>query len=173
MKRSELEHVIRAAGAITGSKNICVIGSQAILGFLTDPPAELVVSQEADIWPSDDPGKTDLIDGTIGELSPFHETFGYFAHGVGPETALLPANWKSRAVTICNPNTNGYTGICIHPLDIAISKLHAGRPKDHVYVRGMIDKKLVSALEIRQITEAEVPDAARRRVTDNLEIALR
>jgi hypothetical protein len=47
----------------------------------------LLTSQEADIYPLGDPAKSDLIDGTIGELSPFHETFGYYAHGVGPETA--------------------------------------------------------------------------------------
>lgn len=32
MKIYELEYIIRAAGAITGSKEIIIIGSQAILG---------------------------------------------------------------------------------------------------------------------------------------------
>jgi len=46
----------------------------------------------------DAPEKADIIDGCIGELSPFHETFGYYAHGIGPETAVLPAKWKTRLV---------------------------------------------------------------------------
>jgi hypothetical protein len=33
------------------------------------------------------PDRADLIDGTIGELSPFHATYGYYAHGVGESTA--------------------------------------------------------------------------------------
>jgi len=32
MKRSELEHLIRAAGRIAGERELVVIGSQAILG---------------------------------------------------------------------------------------------------------------------------------------------
>jgi hypothetical protein len=46
---------------------------------------------EADYFPVDHPERADLIDGSIGELSPFHGTFGYYAHGVGPETALRPS----------------------------------------------------------------------------------
>ncbi len=44
--------------------------------------------------------KADLIDGSIGELSPFHETFGYYAHGLGPETAALPAGSVPSSVSI-------------------------------------------------------------------------
>lgn len=51
MKRSELEHLIRAAGAITNDKEIVVIGSQAILGQFPNAPAPLLVSAEADLFP--------------------------------------------------------------------------------------------------------------------------
>ena len=71
MKRTELEHVIRAAGAIAQSKEVVVIESQAILGMYPEPPADLVVSQEADIYPIDDPSKSDLIDGALENYPPF------------------------------------------------------------------------------------------------------
>jgi hypothetical protein len=83
MKRPQLEHILRAAAAITGADRFVVIGSQAILGQVPDPPAELVVSIEADLFSLRGAEDADLIDGTIGELSPFHRTFGYYAHGVG------------------------------------------------------------------------------------------
>lgn len=169
MKRHELEHIIRAAGAITGSKDIYIIGSQALLGAFPDLPDELTVSQEADVWPSEDPGKSDLIDGTIGELSPFHETFGYYAHGIGPQTALLPENWKERAVLIANNNTNGYRGICLHPLDIAISKIAAGRPKDLEYVDILLTRQLVDRSRIRQIVIDELPQDTQPTVLDRFE----
>ena len=92
MTRSELEHILRAAGAISGVSEWVIIGSQAILGAFPDSPREIVVSQEVDLYAPGDESASDLVDGSIGEKSPFHETFGYYAHGVGPETATLPAH---------------------------------------------------------------------------------
>jgi hypothetical protein len=76
MKRRDLEHLIRAAGAIAES-DLIVIGSQAILGQHPDAPAEALRSIEADLIPVQHPERWALIDGAIGEGSPFHETFGY------------------------------------------------------------------------------------------------
>jgi len=94
--REQLEHLIRAAADISDDDEIVVIGSQAILGQFPDAPASMRVSMEADLFPKNHPERADVIDGSIGELSPFHETFGYYAHGVGEETAILPQGWKER-----------------------------------------------------------------------------
>lgn len=107
MKRPELEHVIRAASSITNRDRFVVVGSQAILASVPNAPDELTASNELDIYPLDAPAEADLIDGSIGERSPFHETFGYYAHGVAPETAVLPSQWQSRAVRVQNENTRG------------------------------------------------------------------
>ena len=79
MKRQEIEHLIWAAGAITESDEIIVIGSQSILGAYPDA---LLRSREADLIPVQHPERWNLVDGVLGELSPFDETFGYFADGV-------------------------------------------------------------------------------------------
>ena len=42
-------------------------------------------SPELDIYPPRAPELADLIDGSIGEGSPFRGTFGYYAQGVGHE----------------------------------------------------------------------------------------
>lgn len=76
MNRKQLEHVLRACGSIAGCREIVVIGSQALLASCPDAPDALLRSMEVDCYPLDDPAKADLIDGSIGELSPFHETFG-------------------------------------------------------------------------------------------------
>lgn len=86
MLRHELEHLIRAAGAITDEYEFVVVGSQAVLGSLERPPAECVVSTEADLYPLNAEDKTDLIDFNLGEGSPFHETHGYYAQGVDAST---------------------------------------------------------------------------------------
>ena len=149
MTRTELEHVIRAAGAVAEADELIILGSQAILGLYANPPGELLVSQEVDVYPRHEPDKADLIDGSIGELSSFHDEFGYYAHGVGPETATLPGAWESRLVPVKNENTRGVTGLCLHPSDIATSKLLAGREKDIRFVRDLLKHNLVSAREIR------------------------
>jgi hypothetical protein len=138
MRRSELEHIIRAAAAISNQYEIMVIGSQSILGSVAEPPAALVESMEADIYPMQRPELADLIEGAIGEGSPFHDLFGYYAQGVGPETAVLPSGWQNRLVRIQNTNTDSKVGYCLDPHDLAISKLAAGREKDWPFVAEMI-----------------------------------
>lgn len=137
MKRHELEHLIRAAGAITGADEIIVIGSQAILAGRPDSPEALLRSCEADLFTFRDPKDADLIDGSIGEGSPFHETFGYYAQGVWLDTATLPAGWQERLIAICNENTRHVTGRCLEPHDLAVSKLVAGREKDQEFLAAM------------------------------------
>ncbi|MCK6550426.1 hypothetical protein L6R52_31605 [Myxococcota bacterium] len=168
MKRRELEHVIRAAGTIAEDHEIVVVGSQAILGQHPDASGVLTASMEADVYPKNKPELADLVDGSIGEGSPFHETFGYYAQGVGPETAVLPEGWESRATRI-GPLAGDIHGLCIDTHDLAISKLVAGREKDDTFVRelvrsGWIDRAELEARlartkiarELRAIVEARL-----------------
>lgn len=150
MKRSELEHLIRAASTISGDDEIIVIGSQAVLGQFADAPAELLVSNEADLYPRNHPERWELIDGSIGELSPFHDTFGYYAQGVEPGTAVLPAGWEERLVAISNRNTRGATGLCLELHDLLISKYVAGREKDRRFVEGAMRHGLVQLDALRE-----------------------
>ena len=76
------------------------MGSQAALVQHARLPAAMLRSPELDIYPPKAPELTDLIDGSIGEGSPFHGTFGYYAQGVDPETAKLPAGWQERALRL-------------------------------------------------------------------------
>ncbi len=103
MRRGELEHVVRAAADVSGDSEIVVVGSQAILGQFPDAPEALLFSQEADVYPRNRPDRAVKIDGALGDGSQFHETFGYYAHGVGPETAKAPAGWEARLVAVRVP----------------------------------------------------------------------
>jgi hypothetical protein len=157
MKRPDLEHILRAAGSISGCGDMVVIGSQAILASFPDAPESLLVSMEADVYPRDEPEKADLIDGSIGELSPFHSAFGYYAHGVGPETAILPKEWRTRLVKLETSDTGGCTGWCLSPLDLAIGKLLAGRDKDFAFVQTMLHHKMVKPSALEALIQ-EVPE---------------
>ena len=157
MKRSDLEHLIRAAGAIGQDSHIVVIGSQAILGQFPDAPESLVMSAEADVFPLNRPEQADVIDGAIGEGSRFHQEFGYYAQGVGEHTAVLPRGWRDRLVPICNPNTNNVVGLCLEVSDLAISKYVAGRPKDLEFTKELATHAMMS-LEtlIKRVDDTDV-----------------
>jgi hypothetical protein len=142
VKRQQLEHIIRAASAITGAREIVIIGSQAVLGQFPDAPSDLLVSIEADVFTFRNTTDSDLIDGSIGEATAFHQTFGYYAHGVAIDTAHLPSGWESRLVRIENENTGGAAGLCLEVNDLAVSKLIAGREKDLEFIQGLFRHKL-------------------------------
>lgn len=94
MTRQQLEHLIRAAADIAQDDEIVVIGSRAILGQFPEAPGTLRASVEADLFPRNHPERADLIGGSIGEASPFHAAYGYYAQGVGEATEVLPAGWR-------------------------------------------------------------------------------
>ncbi|MBI4405279.1 MAG: hypothetical protein HY537_14040 [Deltaproteobacteria bacterium] len=151
MKRKEFEHTIRAAAAILGVNKILVIGSQAIHASVNLEIKEAQRSIEADIsaLEDEDSTKADLIDGSIGELSVFHETFGYYAQGVTPKSAVLPAGWRDRLVPFCTPATQGVTALCLELHDLWISKAAAGRPKDIEFCRALSKMGLVKSKKLR------------------------
>jgi Nucleotidyltransferase of unknown function (DUF6036) len=137
VNREELEHVVRAAAEITGDE-IVVIGSQAVLGPFPDAPKELLRSMEADLYPRSVPSRASEIDGAIGDGSQFHRTYGYYAHGVGPESPHAPAGWEERMLRLDLPPLRArgerVTAWFLEVHDLALSKLAAGREKDVEFV---------------------------------------
>jgi hypothetical protein len=165
MKRRDLEHIIRAAADIADDDEIVVIGSQAILGQYPEAPPELCVSVEADVYPKNKPERADLIDGSIGEGSPFHETYGYYAQGVGETTAIVPSGWRERLVPVKNANTRGATGLCLEAHDLVLSKYAAGRDKDDRFVRAALAAKLVDAETLlERLSTMPMDGASRERI---------
>ena len=164
MNRSELEHIVRASAEITGEREFIVIGSQAILGKVPDAPRSLRESMELDIYPRNRPEKSEMIDGAIGELSQFHKTHQFYAHGIGPGTATLPKDWETRLIAVTSQATNGAIAWCLDPHDIAYSKLAAGREKDLDYVLVLRQHKLISPSQIVKLIEGTIDGELRLRI---------
>jgi hypothetical protein len=144
MKREELEHIIRASGDITDQYEFVIIGSQSILGPVPNPPDAFTVSMEVDIYPLRFPELADEIEGAIGEGSLFHKTHGYYAQGVGPNTAVLPTDWLNRVHRIQNGNTNDRVGYCVDVVDLFLAKAVAGREKDREFCMALLEHRYVS-----------------------------
>lgn len=84
----------------------------------------------------------------------FHDTFGYYAQAVGPETCFLAEGWEDRLVSINNQGTRGATGWCLSPVDLIVAKLSAQREKDFNFVSIAIERDLVSFEEVYQLYQS-------------------
>ena len=170
MRREQLEHLIRAAAQVADADDLVVVGSQAILGAYPDAPESLLASIEADMYPRAHPERADLIDGAIGEGSLFQDTFGYYAHGVGPETAKGPRGWEERLIPLRNENTRGATGWCMEPHDLVLAKCVAGRDRDWAFARAAIAHGLVEVATLRaRAADLPVQPEARAAIASGLE----
>lgn len=176
MRRSQLEHAIRAACEIIRRNEIIVVGSQAILGSFHEDqlPHRATMSTEIDLLPvDDDPAVvlelSDTIAAVAGEWSMFDETHGFHLDGVDTTTVKLPYGWRERLVRVRNDNTRRpgsreqSTGYCLNKEDLCVAKLLAHRTKDLEFVAallsyGLIDRDVVTArlLSVEQKWPAEV-----------------
>jgi hypothetical protein len=171
MTRDELEHAIRAACEVAGDTEVYVFGSQAILGQFPDAPDSLRQSVEVDVAPVHAIDMVDVIDGSLGELSPFHQLHGFYVHGLSIEAAVLPVGWERRARRVKNHNTDNNSGLCVEAHDLAASKLAAFRTKDREFVRVLIAEELVEPrkllLRISQLPKSDrFPDKLRASVNE-------
>jgi hypothetical protein len=169
MRRTELEHIISAAGDLLGDDTVIIVGSQAILASFHEDelPTAAVRSLESDVLPLDDPdgSKADLIDGALGEFSPFDETHGIHADGVSEGTSVLPEQWRDRLIAYTNANTNGVTGLCLERHDLCVAKLVANREKDRDFVRELLRRNIVDADVIAsRLTVTDVSEERREQI---------
>ncbi|ADV02173.1 DUF6036 family nucleotidyltransferase [Alicycliphilus denitrificans] len=165
MHKSDLEHIIRAASAVTNQYEIVVVGSQSILGSVDAPPMECLVSMEADIFVLGHEQLSDLIDGVLGEGSAFHDTFGYYAQGVDSTTSILPDGWRERLVRLQSPNTDGKVGYCLDATDLFLAKCVANREKDREFNLALLVHGIVDAtVALSRVESMPIDDDAKKRI---------
>jgi len=125
---------------------------------------------EADIYPKARPELADLISGSIGEYSTFHNTFKYYADGVGPDTATLPAGWETRLIRFSNENTHNAVASCLDPLDLAYSKLAAGREKDLDFVGELCRHHLIKPSALLALLEQTVEEPLKKTMLERWQV---
>ncbi len=146
-----MEHVVGAAAQISDEVEFVVIGSQAILAA-DDPPLRMLRSMEADLYPRHAPEKAEAIDGSLGDGSHFHRTYGYYARGVAPETAKAPIGWENRLVEIeIEPRPGSQqkaVALCLEAHDLVLAKCAAGRDRDWEFAEDALEAGLVTLPEL-------------------------
>ena len=158
MNKQQLDHILRAAGRVTGEKQFIIIGSQSLHGKFPDLPDDIVRSAEVDLIASRASDRTEWLN-AIGVDSPFHVSFGYYADPVDEKTATFPKGWKARLVNLPEGDTEGVRGLCLDPHDLAIAKYVARRDKDKEFTRELARRGIVGQdrlLELLALTSISV-----------------
>lgn len=174
MRREDFEHVIAAAAEVTQEDEFVVVGSQAILGIHPEAPNTMLRSIEADIYPRRSPEKSEAIDRSLGDGSQFHRTYGYYAHGVGPETAKPPAGWEGRLVRVPIARrvaaTRSPVAYCLEVHDLVLAKCVAGRDRDWEFAEEALRAGFVESEELlRRSDDLVVTETQRAQVRTKLE----
>jgi hypothetical protein len=173
VKKQQLDHVLRAAGRITGEKQFVIIGSQSLHGKYPDLADAIILSAAVDLIASKRPERTELLN-AIGVASPFHQQFGYYADPVDATTAVLPRGWKNRLVNLPPGDTEGVRGLCLEPHDLAIAKYVARREKDMVFTRELARRGLVTRKTLlERLAQTQVGEAVRARIHDDISMDFR
>lgn len=153
MNEDAFRHIIQAAAMVVEDE-LVVVGSQALHGSLSDPPASLIRSHELDVYPLNAPERAIEIEGALGDGSLFHMTHGYYAHAVAPETITAPAGWEGRLVRRTFPAIDRHSdeavGWCLSLPDLMLANLAARRPHDLVFVEEALRAAVVNAGELRR-----------------------
>jgi hypothetical protein len=152
MKKRQVDHVLRAAGRLTGEKKFIIIGSQALHAKHPDIADTIIKSAEVDLFAPNQPDRTEWL-AAIGAYSRFHEEFGYYADPVSENTAILPKGWKGRLVKLPPGDTDGVLGLCLEPHDLAIAKYGASREKDLIFTRELVRRGLLSQGQLLTLLE--------------------
>jgi hypothetical protein len=147
-----------------------IVGSQALLVHHGDVLKVLRNSPEIDaavlITSSSGPLGEDAshqINALFGEGSPFHQTHGFFIDGVDQSTAILPTDWRERAIVRSVDIGNGRTADAVAPAipDLVSAKLARGLPKDVTFASLCLATGLTRRKAIADsIAKAMEPDMA-------------
>lgn len=165
MKKSHVEHILSAASKICEDNEFIIIGSQSLHGKYPDLADEILMSQEVDIIAKNKSGNTEFLN-VIGIDSPFHVEFGYYADPVEVSTATLPKKWKNRLVHMkLDRDDTGIKAYCIEPHDLTVAKLAAGREKDHIFIRALLERGLLDPAPVaKRIAETSVSAQAQKQM---------
>ena len=138
---------IQAAGRVARESEFFLVGTQAVHAHCRRPPAEVLLSQECDLYPRNRPETANLLDNQLGRGSGFARRHGFYVDVVAPEIAVLPPGWQRRLKPL---HLGRVIVFCLDLDDLIVSKLAAGRLKDLEFVGALFRLKLSKPALVRQ-----------------------
>ena len=172
MDIDQFYHICRAATGVVNVDYVFVFGSNAILPWIEDRGMTMLdimddnrlLSFELDVDVSNEGENEDLnimVDGAIGELSPFHKTFKFWGHANSPKGLFqAPESYKKR---LRIEDMGDFKVIVPHYTDLVFSKIVAGREKDMIFAQRVSDVLKIRDEELQNFLDefsGENPDKA-------------
>lgn len=148
LNQRDLMVVIQRVAEITGCREFVIGGRSALV--MTCASAELLCTQDFDIGITEEGEGRGIhtFDSDLGRSSLFASEHGFYIEHAGAEmlTFVLPDGWRERATRVSG---HGVTALCLAPVDVAINKIHAKRPKDIDHLVTMLREKIVTETELK------------------------
>ena len=170
MKEYELKTALKAAARVAREREFFMIGSQALHAHSKRLPAEVLLSQECDLYPRTHPQTAALLDRELGRNSAFARKHGFYVDVVSPDIASLPEGWQRRVKLF---RVARITASCLEIHDLLASKLAAGRLKDLELTGALLKLRLARVSTLRARLAKLIPISAREQARSSLTAVLR
>lgn len=131
-----------------GVDKFVVVGSLSVLGLMASRaiPEGMLVSNELDGYPEEDPARRQEIAKQFGQGTAFELEHGYYFDPIAPGLPTLPDGWQSRLIEVRLPT--GVRVKFLEPNDAAVSKYARGAPKDRAWTREGLAASILSGATI-------------------------
>lgn len=147
---TDLEVAVREVKRVTGCLELVVGGSGALV-VSEERAEELLRTVDFDIGITKEGTMQGVADfeSKLGKQSEFAHSHGFYVEHAGEEllTDRLPDGWRERATCLTMEDVSV---LLLAPVDIAINKLDAGRPKDFEHLSRMLQSGLVTLNEVEE-----------------------
>jgi hypothetical protein len=162
VNKEQLLDLTERVKLVSGIELPVIVGSQSLYAVTSNVPDNVRRSVECDflLLAAGPPVFRAIIE-QIGFASSFQETHGYYADAVGLATVVLPAGWQERLVPLTDEagHTRAY---CLEIHDTCVSKLMAGREKDFIFIKELLNRSLADMTTFlsRAETILDMPQSA-------------
>lgn len=149
MNFEQVQKLLNAIHAAHGVDRFVVVGSLSVLGLLSSSreiPAAMLVSNELDGYPEEDPDRRQEIARQFGQGTRFEREHGYYFDPVSPALPTLPDGWQGRLIEVRLPS--GMRVKFLDSNDAAVSKYARGAAKDREWIREGLAASILSAAAI-------------------------
>ena len=147
MNKEQLLDLSERVKQVAGVDVPIIVGSQSIYAVTPLPPESVRQFIECDfLLLSAGAQAYRAVIEQIGFASSFQEAHGYYADAVGLATVVLPPGWQERLLPLMD-ESGRLRAYCLEVHDTCVSKLMAGREKDFIFIRELLERGLVD-LEI-------------------------
>ncbi len=144
----QVPRILRDAARLVGDGEIIVFGSGSLSYSLKNAPS----SRDLDICVLP-PERGGPVEGLMGELSWYHERHGVYVEVWGPETFVVPSDWRARSTTVRMPEGPGVAIVIPHPHDVLVSKLERSEAGDLDHIRRILAEHPLSVARLRELAD--------------------